>query len=421
MRGKFDTAKLSQSACLLEGLCIYLHRTEGDFAVIIHSYKDCANVFPRGMTNAYITTPGRFFCTNIRESDIMSGTTMDRLEKCVRLVAEEKKPDIIYVFASCMSELIGDDIKSCADHMSREMGIPIVGVTSSGLDDTSQKRIVEWHAELMFLVCDLKMEKIPRSVNIIGYPYDQHSEIRELLEEAGVKVNAWIDGSSSQNEWKKLPAGSLNVVVEKELYSSIITKMKDAGVDYVEAPIPVGVASTELFLNKIGSCLGVQEEIKAVVEKRRSEALNAKDAVSKKCAGREMGFNIGTERNYRPFVVAMDGLGEIGFFKELGFNITLLIQGSPDGGRKLLISQLLQKMKIEADFDIFVDNVSIATAVQKKDYDLVYCAEFMSEMIRPTGTPLIGIGRLKMGFEGAIKNYEMVEKALMEKEEIRKR
>lgn len=413
MRGKFDTAKLSQSACLLEGLCIYLHRTEGDFAVIIHSYRDCANVFPRGMTNMYLSTPGRFFCTNIRESDVMSGTTMDRLEKCIKVVAEEKEPEIIYVFASCVSELIGDDIRGCASRISEELSMPVVAVTSSGLDDTSQKRIVEWHAELMYMVCHDEVEKNNSAVNILGFPADDTGEIREILESVGITVNAWIDGSSPMSEWKKLPSAALNVVVEKELYAAVIDRMKkENGIESVEAPVPVGVLSTDVFLEKIAKWFGKSAELKKVVSERRESTKEKLKALSQKTAGLEMGFNIGTERNYKPYIVAMDGLGEVGFYKELCFNITLLIQGSPDGDRKLMISKLLQEMNIQATFDIFVDNVSITSALMKKKYALVYCVEFMSDMVRPTGTPMIGIGRLKMGYNGAITNYELVEKTL---------
>ena len=413
MRRKWDKAKLSQSACLLEGLCIFLHRTDGNFAVIIHSYRDCANVFPRGMSGMYMTTPGRFFCTNLREADVMGGATLDRLEQCIRLVAEERRPEIIYVFGSCLSELIGDDIEGTVRALSRELPVPVIGVTSSGLDDITQKKIIDWHAELMYRACRPAAAAMPRSVNIIGFPPDRGHEITALLEQAGITVNVWLDGTAPLHEWQKLPAGALNVVPEKNLFPALLDHMeRDLGTPVIEAPVPVGLHAAETFFTALAARLDLSDAMAPLVAERKQDALARVQPHLERFRGAHLGYNIGTDRNYHPHRVARDGMGEAGFFEELGFEVTLLIQGSPDPERKRLITEQLVRLGIRADFDIFMDNVAMTPALMKKHYDLVYCVDFMADMVRPTQTPMISIGTLLMGFDGFVHNVRMAHAAM---------
>lgn len=413
MRGKWDSAKLSQSACLLEGLCIFLHRTDGDFAVIIHSYRDCANVFPRGMSGMYMTTPGRFFCTNLRESDVMGGATLQRLEECIRLVAEQCRPEIIYVFGSCLSELIGDDIEGTVRVVSEDLTVPVVGVTSSGLDDISQKRIIDWHADLMSRAPHPSETETPNSVNIIGFPADRSGEITSLLSDIGVAVNVWLDGTAPLQAWQKLPAGALNVVIEKDIFPTLLDRMQqEIGIPSLEATIPVGVGATETFLMKIAGYFGKADAAAGIIAAKKQEALGRVAEQASGFSGRNLGYNIGTDRNYHPYRVAMDGLGDVAFFQELGFDVTLLIQGSPDPVRQHMIKRHLERLGIKAKFDIFVDNVALTPALLKTHYDLVYCVDFMADMVLPTGTPMISIGSLRMGFDGFVHNVRMAHAAM---------
>jgi len=385
-------------------------RTDGNFAVIIHSYPDCANVIPKGMLGQL---PGRFFCTNLRESDVMSGTTMDRLQECVKLVAEVENPDAVYVFGSCLSELIGDDIESVAAAAAGELSTTVIAVTSSGLDDTSQKRVIDRHAELMYCAARTGPgTQKPLTVNLIGLPYDD-GEIEEILAEAGIGVNVHLNEKSRMSDWIKLLSGALNVVLDKELYSNLTGRMKaEHGTPLIEVPIPAGVKGTDSFFLKIAAHFKRKSQMKSVIEEKRKEAF---EAVARKKAdwkGLKLAYNIGTDRNYIPHITARNGLCEVDFFRELGFDVTLLIQGSPEPDRVLFISRLLDEMKITADFDIFVDNVSMTPALKKKNYNLVYCVGAMAEMVRPTQVPMIALGSLRTGYNGCLYNLGLIEKTL---------
>ncbi len=414
MRRKYDHAKLSQSACLLEGLCICLMRTGGDFAVIIHSYPDCANVLPRGIPGQL---PGRFFCTNLRESDVMAGTTTDRLSECIKLVAEVENPVAIYVFGSCLSELIGDDIESVAAAAAGSLSTPVIAVTSSGLDDTSQKRVIDRHAELMYCAAQNKPDPQPLTVNLIGLAWDD-GEIEEILAGAGIGVNVHLNEKSPLSDWCRLPAGALNVVIDKDLYSNLMEKIKkEVGTPFMEVPIPTGVAGTDSFFMKIAGHFKRRSEMKAVIDENRKEAADALSAKAADWKGLKLAYNIGTERNYVPYITAKNGLCEVNSFRELGFDVTLLIQGSPEADRVLFISRLLDEMKITADFDIFVDNVSMTPALRKKAYDLVYCVGAMAEMVSPAKVPMIALGSLLTGYRGCLRNLALIENALADRRE----
>ncbi|MFA6451077.1 MAG: nitrogenase component 1 [bacterium] len=409
MRKVFDNAKLAQHACLLEGLCICLARTGGDFAVIIHSYRDCANILPRGVPGY---SSDRFFCTNLRESDVMAGSTMERLSECVRLVAELENPAAIYVFGSCLSELIGDDIENGLAEAAEEISMPVIAVTSSGLDDISPKKVVDRHADLMYRAASAKAEPIPFSVNLIGFPPDG-GEIAGILAAAGIEVNAGLSEKSPMPEWLKLPRGSLNAVLDKSLFSIIIEKMKNEhGIPTLEVPLPIGVSGTDDFFMGIAAHFKKNREMKEAIRDKRKAAAAAVSSRAEEWNGMKIAYNIGTEREYNHHITAKSGLCEVGFFRELNFDVTLLIQGSPEPRRRFLVSRQLREMGIDAGFDIFVDNVSMASALRKAKFNLVYCVEAMAEIVRPTKVPLIGLGSMRTGYGGCLFNLELIAKTL---------
>ncbi len=408
-----DKANLSQKACLLEGLCISLYRTGGNFAVIIHSYKDCANVFPRGMTGVQSKTvgAGRFFCTNVTETDVMAGTSLEKLERCIGTVLEVVNPEIVYVFGSCLSEIVGDDINQCAAGFSRTSSIPVIAVTSSGTNTISQSRVIDWHAALMYCACDESLPVDGSSINIIGFPEDTDNYISGIIEASGIRINAWLHETSSLSEWKKLPAGAVNIVPQKNLFPSILEKMANRS-EAIEAPVPIGMKNTDMFLTAIASAMGLEQKMPGIIAPARKNAEKAATELRRKCTGIRMGYNIGTNRNYVPASVALDGMSEVTAFSELGFDVTLLIQGSPDDRRRKLITGHLADLNINASIDIFVDNVSILPVLKKHGFGFIYCIESLSEIVRPSGTPMIGLGRLKMGYGGCIENIRLIERTV---------
>lgn len=416
MRKKFDQAKLVQNSCLLEGLCICLARTIGNFSVIIHSYRDCANILPRGAPGGLYAE--KFFCSNLRESDVMAGTTMDRLAECVRLVAEVENPVVIYVFGSCLSELIGDDIANGLDDVAKEVSMPVIAVTSSGLEDISPKRVIDRHAVLMCgAATGAPAQTRPMSVNLIGFPPDD-GEIEETFASVGITVNTRVNENSPLPEWLKIPAGALNAVLDAGLFSTLIDKIKhDHGIPAVEVPFPIGITGSDAFFMKIARHFKKGREMKETISRNRTEAAAALASRAAQWKGKKFAYNIGTERNYNHHITAKNGLCAEIFFRELGFDITLLIQGSPEPQRRLLVSRQLRDMGITADYDIFIDNVSIAPALRKKPYELVYCVEQMAGIVRPTQVSLIGLERLKTGYRGCLYNLDLVAKALSERRE----
>jgi nitrogenase molybdenum-iron protein alpha/beta subunit len=224
-------------------------------------------------------------------------------------------------------------------------------------------------------------------------------------------------------DWQRLPVGALNVVIDKELFTSLTSSMQsELGVPFIEIPLPEGVSGTDAFFLKIASHFKKKEAMKEVLQDPelagdRKKAMAAVAKFSAKWKGMKLAYNIGTDRNYYHLISAKDGLCEVNFFRELGFDVTLLVQGNPEPKRILMIRKQLKEMKIEADIDIFVDNVSMTPALRKKDYGLVYCVGAMAEMVRPTKIPMIALADLNLGYDGCLYNLFLIEKALARKTE----
>ena len=208
---------VSQRACVFCGARVVLNPVT-DAVHLVHGPIGCATYTwdIRGSLSSGSEMYRNSFSTDMKEHDVVFGGEK-KLVACIDEIVEKYHPPAIFVYATCVSGMIGDDIIAVSKAASARYGIDIIPVESSGF--ISGNKVVGYRAAaeaLMKLITPkdgTSVEKT-RKLNILG-EYNLGGEtwlIRNYLAEMGIEINVAFTGDSSVAALKQAPGAALNIV-----------------------------------------------------------------------------------------------------------------------------------------------------------------------------------------------------------------
>jgi nitrogenase molybdenum-iron protein alpha/beta subunit len=380
-------------------MCLRLQMTPGDFAVVIHGDRDCANVLFSGMDFPGIE---RFFCTSLGEAEAVTGKSTARLEECLELVCREGKVKMVFLLGTCLSTLIGDQPGDTALRVSERNSIPIVTLSGAGMRFMSQASICDRFARLMLDAC-APADCAERTVNLVGfYP---GAEVISLLGELGITVNSVLDLHAPLSAWKALGQASHNLVLDPELFAGFIEAAeRKFGQTTVLVPYPVGYRSTagffESVLRAVSPATGANRLLATHAEPARTAVQQARDRLR----GSRLGYNIGSLKNLDPRSLAREGLTDLPVFEELGFEPVILVQGDDHPERITAVRETLSSFGYGFPVEVFSDTVFFEELCRTQRCDLVYAADYLKG-----GPGFMPIGSLAPGFSGVPGNLGRIQ------------
>ena len=400
MAGAAAGREVAQKACLLEGLTQLLAVTPGDFAVVLHSDPDCANLVWRDFRAA---DPSRFFCTNLSERDVLGGTSGRALAEAIREVGAERSPATIVVIGGCVASMLSDDLAAIAERAGKGLRARVVTVQSEAFRLYGQASVMDLFSSLMWDMSAGRGRKAPRSVSLLGYPPDG-GEAARIMGAYGARIAASPAAGDPPEAWARLAAGSLNVVSDARLYRGLIEGMeRKPGIPWVEIPPPLGLAATMAFHGGIAERLGLAGRARPVIRSASRPAIRALRAARRALHGSRIGYHVAGRKDFSLHVVVREGLAGVAMLREMGLDVRLLFQGSADGAAGDRIRSMLDGYGIDLPFTPLRDRPSLARAIREMRLDAVYCSDSLGEEVASAGVPLVPIGSLLQGFEGLVE------------------
>ncbi len=350
-----------QHCCSLHGWLTCLLRVGGHFSVIIHSDMNCSNLVFKGDSDDEMFE--RIFCTNMTEEDIIMGNGIKRLDECIDAVMEYNSPKDILILDSCMSQIIGDDVKGLITRKRKDIDAELYYKDTSGLVFEDPKNIIDEVGHFLLEMIDVEERDRDRGaeilINIIGFEYYQDNErVKDFFDELGkmgIKVNTVIGPKSGIEEWARSLDADLNVSFDKRLYNKVMSIFEEKhGLETIEVPFPVGLGPTIRFINKICEKMDTDhnDKIKVLqddIENARSYLEKNSDALREK----KVIYNIASNMDFTVSNSAREGLLMLDFFKELGCDVEILIQGNPEDEHKRDVEETLSSIGIEEKFTLF--------------------------------------------------------------------
>ena len=236
-----QTAKpgAAQGGCAFDGASIALVPIT-DVAHLVHGPIACAGN-SWGSRGSLSSGPDLYkmgFTTDLSENDIIFGGEK-RLNKAIQEVQQKYQPAAIFVYSTCVTALIGDDLNAVCEAASKTVGIPVVPVQSPGfVGSKNLGNRLAGEALLEHVVGTAEPEfTTPYDINLIG-EYNIAGElwgVLPLFEKVGIRVLSKITGDARYQEVAYAHRAKLNVMICSKALINMARKMEETyGIPYIE-------------------------------------------------------------------------------------------------------------------------------------------------------------------------------------------
>lgn len=274
---------VSQRACVYCGARVVLNPIT-DAYHIVHGPIGCASYTwdIRGSLTSDAEVYRNSYSTDLQEQDVIFGGEK-KLEKAIEEVVEKHHPKLIFIYATCIVGVIGDDVKAVCKNMSEKYNIRVIPVKSPGFSGNKATGYRMACNALMELITPYKQEKKEKGINILG-DFNLAGEIwiiSEYLKKIGIPVVSTFTGDSSYESLIKAPQASLNIVQCAGSSTYLAKRMEeDMGIPYIKISF-FGIEDTTTSLIRIAEAYGDEKAREKAIAFCEEEGKKAQACVDK--------------------------------------------------------------------------------------------------------------------------------------------
>ncbi len=204
------------------------------------------------------------FTTGVTTNDVIFGGDK-KLAESIDYIMKHYSPEAIFVYSTCVTALVGDDIDAVCSHKAEEYGIPVVPVHAAGFVGGKNlgSRIAGEYV-LEHLVGTKEPETTTRyDINLIG-EYNVTGDMWQyipLLEKIGIRVLSTLSGDGRVEKIRTAHRAGLNVIVCAKSLISFCRKMEEQyAIPYISVSF-YGKRDTYNAIMEIAQAFGAPELI----------------------------------------------------------------------------------------------------------------------------------------------------------------
>lgn len=252
----------AQGGCAFDGASIALLPIT-DAAHLVHGPTGCTGNSwgTRGSLSSGPMTYQLGFTTDVTENDIIFGGEK-KLYSAIAQVVHSYQPPAVFVYSTCVTALIGDDLNAVCEAASKKFGVPVIPVHSPGfVGSKNLGNRLAGESLLDYVVGTAEPEyTTPYDINLIG-EYNVAGElwgVLPLLEKVGIRVLSKITGDARFEEVRYAHRAQLNVMICSKALINMGRKMEEKyGIPYIEESF-YGIADMNRCLRNIAAHFGDQ-------------------------------------------------------------------------------------------------------------------------------------------------------------------
>jgi nitrogenase molybdenum-cofactor synthesis protein NifE len=297
----------TSGGCAFEGAQIALF-PYADAAHLVHAPATCqgasweTRATPTSYEGENNTVTGYY--TDVTTNDVIFGGDK-KLEDSIEYIVEHKKPKAIFVYETCVTAMIGDNIDNVCKRMQEKHGIPMVVVHSPGF--VGSKNLgsrLGGEAVLSQLIGTREPEEIhPYGINLIG-EYNVTGDMWQytpILEKIGIKVVSTLAGDGRIEDIQTAHTAKLNVIVCAKSLVTLTRKMQERyNIPYISVSF-YGKRDTTNAIRSIVNAFGDKELSKKAEEIIKEEEAKLEEALvpyRKILAGKKAILNTGGNKSW---------------------------------------------------------------------------------------------------------------------------
>ena len=268
---------VSQRACVFSGARVVLNPIT-DAYHIIHGPIGCSSYTwdIRGSLTSGADTFRTSYSTDLRETDVIFGGEK-KLAAAIDELVEKECAKLIFVYATCIVGVIGDDIEAICKKAEEKYGIRVIPVKASGFSGTKSQGYKLACDAIMQLISPYK--DIPKvdGINILG-DFNLAGEmwlIKDYMKKIGVNVVSTATGDASYESLTKMPSAKLNIVQCAGSSTYLANRLEEEmGIPFIKVSF-FGAEDTSMSLLRVAQALGdeeAMEKARAFTEAERAKA-----------------------------------------------------------------------------------------------------------------------------------------------------
>ncbi|WP_234122257.1 nitrogenase iron-molybdenum cofactor biosynthesis protein NifE [Clostridium hydrogenum] len=249
---------VSQRACVYCGARVVLNPITDAFH-LIHGPIGCASYTwdLRGSLTSGSEIFRNSYSTDLSETDVIFGGEK-KLVAAIDEIVEKFNPKVIFVYATCIVGVIGDDIDAVCKRAEEKYPLRVIPVKSPGFSGNKASGYRAACNAILKLIGNKKSKNKINGINYLG-DFNLAGEvwvIQSYLKRIGIEVVAKITGDSKCDELLKAPEAKLNIVQCAGSMEYLGKKMEELyDIPYIRVSF-LGVADTENSILQIASLLG---------------------------------------------------------------------------------------------------------------------------------------------------------------------
>jgi nitrogenase molybdenum-iron protein beta chain len=215
--------------------------------------------------------------SNVQESEVVFGGA-DRLKEQIENTFDVMDGDLYVVLTSCVTEMIGDDVRAVISEVTSPQR-PVIAAETAGFRGNSY---FGYDAVLQSLFRDFLKKggrKVKNRVNLWGiapmldvFWRGNIEALAYLLGRLGLDVTTFFGADESLDHIRASSASELNIVVS-DVYGVEAARVfeEEHGTPFITHPLPIGPSGTDSFLRKVGEALSIGGSvISGIIEKENA-------------------------------------------------------------------------------------------------------------------------------------------------------
>lgn len=338
----------------------------------------------------------RIIVTNLDQNSVIFGGEA-KLREAVKDAVERYHPKLIFIFASCASGIIGDNIDAIAASLQEENEALIIPIHCEGF----KSKVCASGFDAAFISINkyiLQKKKLPKQENLINLfapvsiSYADQVEMERMLGLLGLDVN-YIPFYSSLEKIQKIPAAAASTAICKVFADEFMkTLEEDYQIPYSHTVMPIGVRNTDKWFRGIAKTVGKEAEAEKIIESEHARILPLVAEIRERLQGKRVFICGGTGRSFAAAALIDD----------FGMELVGLETPTYDADAQLDIEYLNE---IHKNFVVDIANMQPfeqVNLVNKLKPDLfIGIPEWAAKLGIPT-THVLDMKRPTMGYDGLL-------------------
>ncbi|MDR1951978.1 MAG: nitrogen fixation protein NifE [Elusimicrobiota bacterium] len=252
----------------------------------------------------------RIIVSNLDQNDIIMGGEK-KLVQSILAARDRYNPKVIFIFASCASGIIADDIDGIAAKMQKDMEAIIVPIHCEGF----KSKICASGFDAAFRAISkyiLKDEKNPKEEGLVNLfapttvSYKDQLEMERMLSLLGLRAN-YVPFFSSLEKMRKMTVAQVSTSICKVFADEFMQELKDKyDIPFSHTVMPVGLRNTDSWFLGIAKIVGKEKEALKIIEQEHKRIQPEIDKIKSRLEGKRVFVCGGTGRSFAAALLIED-------------------------------------------------------------------------------------------------------------------